>query len=112
MNYKSISVPVVAERLIYNQGSIEETLRNKYVEEVPRVGSGRSSVQYRLKEQYGWTHVPDGYWLVEFPNGEIHVVSPARFEERFQHVQSYTPEEVKNAVSMARRWQEMGGETS
>ena len=65
-----------------------------------------------LRPHFGGTIIESGDWLVEFPNGEVHVVRDIRFKQRFEHVESYTKEDIKSAVSMARKLAEMGGEWS
>lgn len=108
MNYKSKAVPVVAEQVLYNSiNAIDSELFATYGED-RRIKGGLP----QLKDVYGGTVIDSGDWLVEFPNGEIHVVRDEQFKQRFEHVNTYTPEEVKNAISMARALAVLGGESS
>ena len=94
MNYKSISVPVKA---------IQWTVNSSHWAVIKY-----TNFRFELKETLGGTAVDVGDWVVEFPNGEVHVVTDERFKQRFQHVETYTPEEVDNAVSMAKLCKDIG----
>lgn len=111
MNYKSIATPVNAVQFFENK---QHELIDKYVTWYPYTYdvSSQTVIRYRLHENWGSTEVFDGCWIVEFPNGEVHVVLDERFEQRFQQVETYTPEEVTNAISMAKTLAVMGGEFS
>lgn len=94
MHYKSISVPVKAiqwERTSVHWAVVKFT-----------------NFRFELLEKLGGTAVDVGDWIVEFPNGEVHVVTNERFQQRFQHTEMFTPEEVNNAISMAKLCRELG----
>lgn len=115
MNYKSIATPVLAEQV----KTLQSEKLKSYVEffsmvdgEVATSSTKLVELKCRLKKQYGATEIEATDWIVEFPNGEVHVVRDERFSQRFQRVEAYTPEEVKNAISMAKLLATMGGESS
>lgn len=107
MNYKSKPIPVLGKQFYSDNWQESEYLKRVITDaNLPFNGT------YRLKEEYGETIVKDGFWIVEFPNGEVHVIREDMFPTRFEKVEVYTPEEVKNAISMARTLAVLGGESS
>lgn len=110
MNYKSVAVPVQAEQFNENSFYEKDYVMKEYIEvyESPNATCDTHQVGYKLKSKYGSTEVPIGSWIVVFPNGEVHVVLDERFKQRFEEVESFTPEEVKNAISMAKTLSAIG----
>ena len=87
MYYKSRPVPVKA--IQWNKDGDYSLVRQV------------SGNRYELSLEYGATEVEPTDWIVEFPNGEIHVVRDIHFKIRFEHVETFTPKEISYARLLA-----------
>lgn len=80
MNFKSKSIPVKATQ--WQEGTDHREMYTGYLN--------------------AETIVNDGDWIVEFPNGELHVVENKYFVQRFEHVKEYTKAELSYAAKLAK----------
>lgn len=114
MKFKSRAIPVEATQ--FNEESYE-SLKHLIdtVEDFIRKGFDslghvsydlcESYTTYYLTEDLGATEIAIGDWIVQFPNGEVHVVQDKHFQQRFEHVKEYT----KTELSYAHKLAEIGG---
>jgi hypothetical protein len=56
---------------------------------------------YELSSESGSTEVDFGDWIVEFPDGEIHVVRDEHFKIRFEEVKELTKKDRTYAQLLA-----------
>lgn len=91
MNYRSIAVPVQATQW-FKDG--DHNL-------VYPIFDGFNIQWYELSNSSGSTEVDSGDWIVEFPNGEVHVVRDKHFKQRFQETTKFTKQELSYVSRLA-----------
>lgn len=91
MNYRSIAVPVKATQWIKE---------DSHILVFPNYDGG-DIISYSLTGEYGATEVEVGDWIVEFPNGEIHVVRDKHFKQRFEQTEKFTKSELSYAQRLS-----------
>lgn len=91
MNYRSISVPVKATQ--WNKPGDHEKVTEDNTYQI---------VTYYIEDKLSNPlPVEAGDWIVDFPNGELHVVRDVHFKQRFEHTDKYTMKELGYAARMA-----------